>query len=161
MKKFTTLLLLIIGSHAFSQAQSHGQFHEIFKSAENYKLDTSSAPNDKITRIIIKIRKAKGGININEAILYNIEEGEKKIKPTSQETEKLFYYFSSGDGKRLLDNAIIWIYRNNFSYNELKKILKFYLSKAGQKFTLHFPVIVMESIKAAEEIKGLYINSNQ
>lgn len=134
-------------------AQTSGAFEKITTAVKEYKIDTSAVPGDKKTRKIIALREAKGGFNINEAIQYKLgEELQKKEKP-ADELQKMAAYFTSGPGKQQLDNAIIWIYRNTFSYKELKQLVKFYRSKTGQKMSASFPVIMLESLAAAEIIQ--------
>lgn len=155
----TTLLIsfLSIACYALlpasARAQTSEAFEKITAAVKEYRIDTSAVPDDKKTRKIIALREAKGGFNINEAIQYKLgEEIQKKEKP-ADELQKMATYFNSGAGKQQLDNAIIWIYRNTFSYKELKHLVKFYTSKAGQKMSANFPVIMLESLAAAEIIQ--------
>ena len=122
--------------------------------SQNFKIDTTAPPNDKITRKIITLRNLKGGFNINEAIDFKIaEELQKKEVPKAQ-TEELQRYFKSGLGKTYLDNATIHIYRDHFTYKELKQLVKFYKTPTGQKLSADFPIIMMQSLRAAEIIKN-------
>jgi uncharacterized protein len=46
------------------------------------------------------------------------------------------------------------IYREEFTYGELEKLVKFYKTSAGQKLSQRFPVVMLKSLAAAEMIKG-------
>ena len=58
-----------------------------------------------------------------------------------------FHVFCEGGGRRWLDNAVTHIYRELFTYGELKALAKFYCSSAGQKMTVNFPILMMQSMQ--------------
>ncbi|MBP8114332.1 MAG: DUF2059 domain-containing protein [Chitinophagaceae bacterium] len=131
-------------------------FSRITKSITDFQLDTTSAPNDKITKKIIELRNFRGGFNINEVIEFKIEEDRQKNEVPKAELDKVETFFKSGNGKRWLDKTMIWIYRNHFTYSELKKLVKFYKTPAGQKMATELPLIMVKSLKAGEMIKEFY-----
>jgi hypothetical protein len=133
-------------------------FDRIATGVKDFQLDTTSAPNDKITNTIIELRSLRGGFNINEAVDYKIQEDRQKKEIPKEELDKLETFFKTGNGKRWLDNATIWIYRQHFTYKELKRLVKFYKTSAGQKMATDFPVIMMQSLRAAELIKDIFAN---
>ena len=98
----------------------------------------------------------RGGFNINEVIEFKIEEDRQKNEVPKAELDKVANFFTSGNGKKWLNNAMIWIYRNHFTYSELKKLVKFYKTPAGQKMATELPLIMVKSLKAGEMIKELY-----
>ncbi|HEU0064746.1 MAG TPA: DUF2059 domain-containing protein, partial [Flavisolibacter sp.] len=118
----------------------------------NYHLDTSSVPDDKITRKIRELRSLRSGFNIDVAVNYKMNEDKDNNKMSDQSLASLKEQFTNGKGKRWLENAVIWIYRRKFSYHELKRIVKFYKTSAGQKWADGFPSIVLTSIMAYETI---------
>jgi len=138
LKKFVGIFLLLIAigkTHAQNTVSLNkvSTFERIAAEVKQYKVDTSAVPDDKTTQLIVKLRELRGGFNINEAIEFKLqEEMQKKEKPMA-ELQKAVDYFKTGVGKTKLDNAIIWIYRNTFTYQELKDLVKFYQSTAGQK----------------------------
>ncbi len=159
MKKcfgFFILLLSISASGQKDTVTYSSIFEKITNSVKDYKLDTSAAPNDKLTNKIIELRQLKGGFNINEAIDYKLEEDKQKAEIPAAEFAQFAAFMQTGDGKKWLDNAVIWIYRQRFTYKELKKLVKFYKTSAGQKMSADFPIIMMQSLAAAEMIKGVY-----
>lgn len=131
-------------------------FQKIMKEVGRYKPDTTAPPADKITQKIIALRNLRGGFNINEAIAFKLEEDRQKGEAPADVQKKLADYFTTGNGRRWLDNAVIWIYRNHFTYDELKDLVKFYKTSAGQKMAGDFPVVMLESLAAGEMLKGVF-----
>lgn len=158
----TTVLLCILATTGFCQtdtaagSMASGIFEKIAKGIKDFQLDTTAAPDDKITEKIIELRTLRGGFNINEAIDFKLEEDRQKGELPKAEVEKLAAFFKSGNGKKWLDNATNWIYRRHFTYPELKQLVSFYKTSAGQKMATDFPIIMMQSLRAAEMIKDIY-----
>lgn len=156
------VVFCLFTSVAFSQTDTtsimatSNIFTRIVKSVKDFQLDTTAAPDDKITRKILELRSLRGGFNINEVIEFKIEEDRQKNEVPKEELDKLAKFFKSGNGKKWLDNATVWIYRRNFTYNELKQLVKFYKTSAGKKMATDFPIIMMQSLRAAEMIKDMY-----
>jgi hypothetical protein len=163
MKK--QLLLFVISSLMtfISNAQMDttsvvGIFERIMNEVKSYKLDTSTVPNDKITRKINELRRLRGGFNINEAIMFKMGEEEQKKETAKATLDYLKEQFTTGKGKQWLDNAVIHIYRDQFSYKELKQLVKFYRTSAGQKLASDFPFIMMKTLMAAQIIHDTLVN---
>lgn len=136
-------------------------FEKLTNDLKDYKPDTTKAPNDKITKEIIKLRILKGGFNINEAIEYKLAEDKQKSEMSTADFEKFSTYFKTGNGKRWLNNAIISIYRQYFTYRELKQLTKFYKTAAGRKMADNFPFLMLKSLMAAEAVKGFYRENSE
>jgi uncharacterized protein len=139
MKRFIFLPLLLNAITASAQDQSVDPdiFNKIAAASKNYVMDTSAVPNDKLTEKIIELRNLKGGFNINEAIHFKFQEEEAKAQDVAAKAEiqKAKEFFYNGNGKIWLDNAVIWIYRKQFTYKEMKQLVKFYRTSAGQKLS--------------------------
>jgi len=153
MRPIFCLVLILVMHNGFAQQSNDSTFTRITDAVSKYKIDTTTPPPDKNTRLIIQLRELKGGFNINEAIRFKMQEDLQKKELTQQQYDQLHTYFSSGTGKRLLDNAVIWIYRQQFSTKELKQLVKFYKTVAGQKLSANFPVIMLQTLAAAQVIK--------
>ena len=69
--------------------------------------------------------------------------------------------FKTGNGKKWLDNAVIWIYRSQFTYKELKQLVRFYKKEVGQKLATDLPIIMMQTLTAAEKIGSMYANQKK
>ncbi len=131
-----------------------GVFDRIISAVKDFKPDTTTVPDDKITRKINELRNLRGGFNINEAIQFKLEEDRRKNEIPKAEMDELAAFFTTGNGKKWLDNAVTWIYRTHFSYAELKQLVRFYKTTAGQKMAVDFPVIMLQSLAAGEMIKN-------
>lgn len=159
------ILLLIIGFSivCISNAQTDSSyiisvFEKITNEIKSYKLDTSAVPNDKITKKIKELRQLRGGFNINEAIQFKMGEEEQKNETPKSTLAYLKDQFTGGKGKQWLDNAVIHIYRDHFNYKELKQLVKFYKTPAGQKLATDFPFIMMKTLMAAQIIHDTLVN---
>jgi hypothetical protein len=139
-----TIIFCITTSVAFSQDDTSANnipsdiFDRIAEGVKKFQLNTTTAPDDKSRKKIIELRNLRGGFNLNDAVDVKIEEDRQKNEIPKAELEKFTHYFKIGDGKRWLDNATIWIYRRHFTYNDLRKLVKFYKTPAGQKWLLTF-----------------------
>ena len=156
MKSIFPVLLIfasILASAQVDTAGKAGAFQKIMAEVQSYKIDTTAVPEERITRKIRQLRYLKGGFNINEAIAFKMDEDEAKKEMPAETIEKLRKEFTSGRAKQLLDNATTWIYRQHFDYKELKQLVKFYKTSAGQKLATDFPVIMLKSLMAAQLIK--------
>jgi uncharacterized protein len=155
---FTNLLLILNAGAQIDSSQTKtlaSTFQRINSSLQAYKPDTSAVPDDKTTRKIKELINLRGVFNINEAIEFKIQEDKQKKNITEAEANSLSTFFSSGNGKQWLDNAIVHIYRNHFSFNELKQLVKFYRTPAGAKMSETFPVVLLKSMVAAQHVKEL------
>lgn len=159
MKKITILFFLffIISSHAQNDETNLPIFEKIMLEMKEFKLDTTSVPNDKLSKRIEKLRSLKGGFNINEAIEFKIAEERSKENTPTEELNKIEAFFKTGNGKKQLNNAVIWIYRKQFTLKEINQLIKFYQSSAGQKMAEKFPILMLQSLKAGEEIKENFV----
>ncbi|CAM4386868.1 DUF2059 domain-containing protein [Flavobacterium terrigena] len=159
MKKTTILLFIcfVISSHAQNDKTSVPIFEKIALEMKEFKLDTTLVPNDKLSKRIEKLRSLKGGFNINEAIEFKIAEERSKENAPTEELDKIEAFFKTGNGKKWLNNAIIWIYRKQFTLKEINQLIRFYKSSAGQKMAEKFPILMLQSLKAGEEIKENFV----
>ncbi len=164
MTKVTWLIFLFcfLTKAGFSQTDSSsnnissGIYERIIKAVNEFTLDTSASPDDNIKRKILELRNLRGNFNINEVVAFKIEEERNKKEIPKVELDSLSNFFNYGNGKKWLDNAMIWMYRRHFTYRELKQMVKFYRTPAGKKMSFEFPLIIMESLKTAELIKEIY-----
>jgi hypothetical protein len=122
---------------------------------KEYVPDTSDVPADKITATINKLRSLKGGFNINDAVEFKLRESIQENEGSKEQLLELSRSFQNGRGKRWLDNAVTWIYRKHFTFAELKAMVKFYKTPAGQKMASEFPFVMLNSLAAAETIQKM------
>ena len=136
-----------------ANSESTNEIMRILNDIKSYKLDTSDVPNDKLTAKIKEFRNRKGGFNINTVMDYKIQEDLGKNDLSKENAKKLKDEFTTGRARRLLDNAIIWLYRKTFTYKEMKHLTKFYNTKVGQKYSDFFIPMLLKSVVAAESIQ--------
>ena len=136
-----------------SKNKALGGLAKIVNEVKEFKPDTSNVPDDRITRKIIQLRSLKGGFNINSVLDYKLQEEETKKEMPDSILTALKEQFQNGKGNRWLNNAIIWIYRREFTYKELKQLVKFFKTSAGQKLSESFPAVILKSLMSAEVIQ--------
>lgn len=156
------LLLFLLLSFAASEARaqirtpekSAGKniFERISTAMTGFNADTSIPPDDRLTRKIILLRNLRGGFNINEVMEFKLAEERQKGEKPAAELERMERFFSTGNGKRWLDHAAIWVYRNHYNYRDIKRMIRFYRSPAGRKTADTLPVIIVQLLAAAENI---------
>ncbi len=162
-KFFLILIMLFYSQNLLAQdiAQLKNIFERITSEVQSYKIDTSSVKEDRFTKKVKQLRALKGGFNINEAIEFKMAEEAKEGKTSQAELELLRASFTNGKGKQWLDNAVIHIYRQHFTYKEMKQMVRFYKTSAGQKLASDFPLIMMKSLAAAQVIHDWIVKNNQ
>ena len=151
------LIFLAVFCHAQNDKTTTPIFEKIALEMKEFKLDTTAVPNDKLSKRIEKLRNLKGGFNINEAIEFKIAEERSKENAPIEELDKIEAFFKNGNGRIWLDNAVIWIYRKQFTLKEVNQLIRFYNSSAGQKMAEKFPILMLQSLKAGEEIKENFV----
>lgn len=164
MKKFLfiTLLgcLLCVNVHAqnhVTQKENVPAFMQrVTKEISEFKIDTTTVPNDKITRKIEELRKYRGNFNVNTLVDFMLQQEKNSHKIPEASYNKAYNFFKNGDGARWLHNAVIWIYRKHFTYKELKAMTRFYKSSAGQKWASEFPIVAIQNFLAAQQIGKVY-----
>ena len=71
MKNYLILFFAFFTFLSHSQSKEETSiFEKISKEMKDFKIDTTSVPQDKLSRKIEYLRKIRGGFNINEAIQY-------------------------------------------------------------------------------------------
>jgi uncharacterized protein len=153
MRTVLIYMLVLISIRTNAQSPS-GIFTRITEELKQFKPDTTQVPEDAITRKIRELRDLRGVFNINEAVQFKIAEDSVKQEITAEEAHKLRESFTNGHARRLLDNAVINIYRSHFTHKELKQLVRFYRTPAGRKMAVDFPVVMLKSLMSAEMIKN-------
>ncbi len=153
-KIYVVFLLLFFVQNIFAQdsTQLKNIFERITSEVQSYKIDTTAVEEDRFTKKVRELRALKGGFNINEAIEFKMAEEAKEGKTSQAELDLLRSSFTNGKGRQWLDNAVVHIYRQHFTYKEMKRLVKFYKTSAGQKLAKDFPLIMMKSLAAAQVI---------
>ena len=156
MKNVTLIVICCFYSFAFSQKNETDEFKRISESVKNFEVDTTAVPDDKLSEKISEFRKLRGGFNIQAAMDYKIDEAREKNELSQTEYEDLKKFIDEGDGYKWMNNAVIWMYRKNFTVRDMNKLIKFYKSTTGKKMATQFPIVMLQSAKAAEIISEKY-----
>lgn len=151
MRILIGIFLALLSTIAYSQTESD-VFTRITSSAQNFVIDTTAVPDDKLSREIRKLIQIKGGFNIAEAIEYKIAEDKNSGDLSAADAKLVSDFFTTGNGSKWLDNALVRIYREKFTLTEIRSLVKFCKSPAGKKMSEEFPVIMLQSLKAAENL---------
>ncbi|MBK6473732.1 MAG: DUF2059 domain-containing protein [Flavobacteriales bacterium] len=150
-----SLQLMVLLNTTYAQQVDTTIFARINEQIQHFVPDTANVPVDSVTYRIRELRALKGGFNIQEAMAYKLTEALGKQEISDSTYQALSTYIESGNGKRLLDNAITAIYRDQFTYAELGDLIAFYSSPTGQKIARETPLIIVASIKSAEFVMAL------
>ena len=157
MKLFISILGLLIFSLSFSQLDS--SFIAKLKSldtANNLKSDTASVPNDALTKKIRQLRNEKNGLTIENILRLKIMEEQPKDSIHSKEFyNKLLVEVTTGPTSKLIENSLINLYRRNFTEEEIDELIAFYKTSAGKKMDKEFILMMLQSIKDAEQLLKL------
>jgi len=153
MKKL--ILLMAFGLCGFCHAQAD-QYAKLASEVKSFTADTTAVPEDELTQAIRTLRQTRGGLDAKVAVMLKIKEDVGNGKLKKEQAEKLQAFFTSGQGAKWLENAVIRIYRQHFTLAEIKEITAFYATEAGRKMSENFPVVVMESMKAAETVMASF-----
>jgi len=160
MKKVAILFFYVCSIKGFAQNNPSDAFQRISTEMKNFTVDTSAVPNDSLSDAIRKLRSTKGGFNITEAVEYKIAEDLNKGDLNKATADKLTNFYTQGNGKRWLENAVVWIYRKQFTLPEVNELVLFYQSPVGKKMSQNFPVVMLQSMKAAEQIIEQFKKAN-
>ena len=163
MKGIISIAVLLI--HFISFCQVDTSFIRKLKALDTanfLKADTSSVPEDMLTKKIRMLRSEKNGLTIETILRIKIAEEQQKDTTHSKEFyDKLLTEITTGKTSKLLENCVINLYRRNFTEQEIDDIVRFYKTSAGKKMSKEFLLIMVQSIKDAEQLLKLAANSIQ
>ena len=157
MKKYFLVILLLVSFQAFSQIDT--AYIAQLKSLETIntlQYDTVAVPEDAFTKKIRKLRIERSGFDIETLIRVKLMEEEQKDKVHSKEFyDKLLQEVTQGSTSKLIDRAIINLYRNAFTEKEVDQLIKFYKTPAGKKMNKEFILLMLRSAKDVEALLKL------
>jgi hypothetical protein len=120
------------------------------------KSDTLSAPDDLLTKKIKLLLSEKKGLTVGTILRIKITEEQQKDTTHSKEFyNKLLEEVTSGKTSKLIENGLINLYRRTFTEKEIDELIRFYKTSAGKKMDKEFLLIMVESIKGAEQLLKL------
>ena len=161
MKHMLTLVLFTLLFHiSFSQIDS--SFIAKIKSldtADVLKMDTAAAPNDAFTKKIKQLRTERSGLTIEAIIKLKLtEEQQKDTAHTKAFYNQLETELTTGHTGKLLENSLINLYRRAYTEQEIDDLIAFYKTSAGKKMDKEYFIVLVESVKDAEQLIKMAMN---
>ena len=118
--------------------------------------DTLAVPNDSFTGKIKELRREQKGLTLEAIIRLKIAEEQQKDTMRSKEYyNKLLEEITTGKTGKLLENSVINIYRRSFTESEVDELIRFYKTSAGQKMNTEYLLLLVQSVKDAEQLLKL------
>ena len=158
MRKSFFSLLLFAGTAAQAQTDTATPpeiFNRVVQTMQSFTPDTTAPPADKTTARIKELIRLRGGFNLPEAVAYMIAEEWQKGETPKAVLDARAAFFTTGNGARWMNHALVWICRSHFTDKELKQLIRFYKTGAGRKMAADFPIIVLKSLAVGEMLKKL------
>ena len=151
------VLLIILG---FSSLQAFSQIDSGFikalkalDTADILKSDTLAPPKDVFTQKIKILRKERKGLTTENILRIKImEEQQKDTVHSKNFYTELQREITIGKTGQLLENSFINLYRNHFTEKEVDDLITFYKSSAGKKMDNDFILLMVQSVKGAEQL---------
>ena len=156
MKVFFTLVLLI-PVVSFSQIDSAFIFKlKALDTANILKSDTAAVPDDPLTQKIKLLLSEKKGLTIGTILKIKIMEEQQKDTTHSKEFyNDLLEDVTTGKTSKLIENSLINLYRRTFAEKEIDELIRFYQTSAGKKMDKEFFLLLVRSVKDAEQLLKL------
>lgn len=157
MKVFAIALAFLFPFISFSQIDTSfiAKIKEL-DTANVLKLDTAAVPDDALTAKIKELRKEKKGLNLETILKIKItEEQQKDTLHSKAFYDAMLNDVTTGKTSKLIDNSLINLYRRNFTEAEIDELVKFYKTSAGKKMDKEYILLMVESMKAAEQLMKL------
>jgi len=157
MRTVFFIFLLLIPFLSFSQIDS--AFIKKIKALDTANVlrsDTLSVPDDSFTNKIKLLRSEEKGLTIETILRLKISEEQQKDTAHSKEFyKKLLAEITTGKTGKLLENSMINLYRRSFTEEEVDDLIKFYKTSAGQKMNKEHLLLLVQSVKDAEQLLKL------
>jgi len=121
------------------------------------EIDTTAAPNDELTKEIKTMLNGSGAMKASvETMKYMIDMQRKNPSQTlpGEFYDRFLQSIESGRIGGLLENAIVKVYREKFTLQEVKEVTAFYASATGKKMAAEQTAISTNSRVAGEKIGG-------
>jgi hypothetical protein len=111
--------------------------------------DTTAVPDDQFSKDILALLEITNALNLG--IQFATAINDDKNSATKEFYEKLYKDVKEGTARRWIERLYIRQYRQRFSHEEIKEMVKFYESPVGKKLIIQtaemLPGIVQESKK--------------
>jgi hypothetical protein len=159
--KFVAFILSFLLFSFISFAQLDTSFIVKLKALDtlnSLKNDTVAVPDDQLTKKIKSIRSQRKGLTTETVVKMKILEQQEKDNSHSKEFYKqLLDEVTTGKTSKLIENSLINLYRRTFTKKELNQLTRFYKTSAGKKMDKEFILLMLQSVKNAEQLLKLAI----
>jgi len=157
MRRVFFLLALFVYSHGYSQIDSTLIMRiKALDTADMVKMDTMAVSNDSFSKKVRALRSEQKGLTLETILRLKIAEEQQKDTTHSKEFyHKLVEEVTTGKTSQLLENSVINIYRRTFTEKELDELMAFYKTSAGQKMNTEYLLVLVQSVKDAEQLLKL------
>jgi hypothetical protein len=157
MRRVFFLLALFVYGHGYSQIDSTLiKRIKALDTADMVKMDTMAVSNDSFSKKVRVLRSEQKGLTLETILQLKIAEEQQKDTTHSKEFyHKLVEEVTTGKTSQLLENSVINIYRRTFTEKELDELIAFYKTSAGQKMNTEYLLVLVQSVKDAEQLLKL------
>src|SRR5215471_186985 len=157
MKGVLFFLTVFVCGHSYSQIDSTLiKRIKALDTADLVKTDTVAVANDSFAKKVRELRSEQKGLTLETILKIKISEEEQKDTTHSKEYyQKLVAEITTGRTSKLLEYSVINIYRRTFTEKELDELIAFYKTSAGQKMNTEYLLVLVQSVKDAEQLLKL------
>src|SRR5215470_7858358 len=158
---------LVFALLGLSSLHGHAQIDSVLikrikalDTADIVKTDTVAVPNDSFSKKVRELRSEQKGLTLETILKIKIaEEQQKDTTLSKQYYQKLVEEVTTGKTRKLLENSVINIYRRTFTEKELDELIAFYKTSAGQKMNTEYLLLLVQSVKDAEQLLKLAVKN--
>jgi uncharacterized protein len=123
------------------------------------EIDTVPPPNDELTAAIKQLIEVTNGMNTSKTVMKGSLESQRKLNPNQVPDEfyvRMLAAVESGQVNGYIENIVVKVYRQKFTLEEVKEVVKFYDSPIGKKMAVEAPVIANAARMEGEKV-GQYV----
>jgi hypothetical protein len=150
------ILFLLLTTPFFSFSQIDSAFINKIKALDTANIlrsDTLAVPNDVLTKKIKLLLSERQGLTIETILRLKITEEQQKDTAHSKDFyNKLVEEVTNGKTGKLIETSLVNLYRRIFTEKEIDQLVSFYGTSAGKKMDKEFLLILVESVKGAEQL---------
>ncbi len=119
----------------------------------NLKVDTTSPPEDSLTKNIRIFRAERGLLSFDTVIKYSImSKLTNDTKHSKEFYSNLLDECQHGHAHHLIGNILINLYRQCFTGKEIEQLVEFYKTSAGKKMMVNIMMITAAAEPAIQQI---------
>lgn len=120
--------------------------------------DTTSAPNDEFTQDILQLLEVTNAMNFGQVFANGIAKPEEQNELLKEFYKRFFIDLKEGSSYRWMKNLYIKVYRQKYTREEVRELVKFYQSPLGKKVIKETMEMLPAIMKEGEKI-GKYLGT--